>query len=101
MGMGSGRGRGRLLQHSQMRRGVATERKMNPITLRTLVTAMSAFVMCQTVTLEVGTLDIVGWWWANDEAMGMGGSRGTMGRWSWAATVERCFMVIAGAQRTT
>lgn len=86
------------MQHSQMRRVVETERKMNPITLRTLVTAMSAFVMCQTVTLEVGTLDIVGWWWANDEAMGMGGSRGTMGRWSWAATMERRFMVIAGAR---
>ena len=63
------------MQHSQMRRVVETERKMNPITLRMLVTAMSALVMCQTVTLEVGALDIVGWWWANDEAMGMGGNR--------------------------
>ena len=88
------------MQHSQMSRVVETERKMNPIALRMLMTAMSALVMCQTVTLEVGALDIVGWWWANDEAMGMGGNRGTMGRWSWAATVERCFMVIAGARRT-
>src|ERR1700742_909796 len=100
MGMGSGRGRGWLLQHSKVRGVVETERKMNPITLRTLVTAMSAFVMCQTVMLEVGALDIVGWWWANNEAMGMGGNHGTMGRWSWVATVERRFMVIAGARRT-
>src|ERR1700743_2195662 len=100
MGMGSGGGQWRLLQHSQMSRVVEMERKMNPITLRMLVTAMSALVMCQAVTLEVSALDIVGWWWANDEAMGMGGNRGTMGRWSWAATVEKCFMVIAGARRT-
>ena len=50
------------MQHSQMRRVVETERKMNPITLRMLVTAMSALVMCQVVMLEVGALDIVGWW---------------------------------------
>jgi hypothetical protein len=41
---------------------VATERKMNPIPPRMLVTAMSAFVICQAVMLEVGALDIVGWW---------------------------------------
>src|ERR1700748_2417023 len=60
--MGLGHGQGRLLQHSQMRRVVETERKINLITLRTLVMAMSALVMCQVVTLEVGALDIVGWW---------------------------------------
>src|ERR1700748_3652490 len=91
MGMGSGRGRRQLSQHSQMSMVVAMERKMNPIPPRMLVTAMSAFVICQAVMLEVGALDIVGWWWANDE---------TMGERSWVATVEGCFMIIAGALRT-
>lgn len=74
MGMGSGRGRQWLSQHSQMSRVVEMEKKMNPIPLRMLMMAMSAFVICQAVMLEVGALDIVGWWWANNEMMGLGGN---------------------------
>ena len=76
---------------------VVTERKMNPIPLRMLVMAMSAFVMCQVVMLGVGALDIVGWWWANNEVMGLG-SNGES--WSWVATVGMYFTIIASTLRT-
>ena len=97
MGMGSGHGRWQLSQHSQISRVVETERNVNPIPLRTLVMAMLAFVMCQVVMLGVGALDIVGWWWANNEVMGLG-SNGES--WSWVATVGMYFTIIASTLRT-
>lgn len=49
---------------------VATERRMNIIPPTTLAMTMPDFVICQAAMLEVGALDIVGWWWVNDETMG-------------------------------